>query len=460
MIRRAVVLGAGVAGLAAARAIADAFDEVVVVERDALPDQPVARAGVPQGHHVHVLLVRGKRDLERLFPGFGARMRDAGALDLDFGEAFATLRRDGWEARGPRGFRTLFASRPLTEWVIRGLLASHGHVRIRARTRVTAIALDRVRGQRRAIGVELDGRDELAAELVIDATGRAARGLALLAARGVAAPPASEVDPLLGYASRMYETRPRTPDVWWRGVWIDPRDPDRDRLVAVLLPIERGRFIVTLAGFSGNYPPTDEPGFDRALTMLRSPLIAEAVACATPLGPVHGSRSTGNVLRHLDHWPDAPQGFLAVGDAASAFNPVYGQGMSCAAATAELLRAIAGRGPGLDLAAQRRFVVAQAAFLDGPWRLATSADFRLAATVGERPVGARLLRRYMEAFHQCANVDPVVRRRRGEITNLVAPPGTVLSPPIAARVLLHWLRTRAGSPTAVLVPPTRSEDRP
>ncbi|WP_187432975.1 NAD(P)-binding protein [Natronococcus pandeyae] len=67
---RAVVVGAGIAGLVAARVLADAFDEVTVIDRDPLPDEPVARRGVPQARQIHILWEAGRATLETLFPGY------------------------------------------------------------------------------------------------------------------------------------------------------------------------------------------------------------------------------------------------------------------------------------------------------------------------------------------------------------------------------------------------------
>ncbi|MDT5136655.1 MAG: hypothetical protein QOD58_917, partial [Mycobacterium sp.] len=57
----AVVLGASIAGLLAARVLADFYGTVKVVERDVLPEQPVTRRGVPQGALPHMAAVRGMR---------------------------------------------------------------------------------------------------------------------------------------------------------------------------------------------------------------------------------------------------------------------------------------------------------------------------------------------------------------------------------------------------------------
>ena len=66
---QALVIGAGMAGLTAASALAHRFEHVVVLERDSLPAQPAHRAGTPQARHVHGLLISGQRALSELFPG-------------------------------------------------------------------------------------------------------------------------------------------------------------------------------------------------------------------------------------------------------------------------------------------------------------------------------------------------------------------------------------------------------
>ena len=78
--KQAVVIGAGMAGLTAAGALSDRFDQVVVLERDTLPSEPAHRAGTPQARHVHALLLSGQRALSELFPGFEQDLARAGAV--------------------------------------------------------------------------------------------------------------------------------------------------------------------------------------------------------------------------------------------------------------------------------------------------------------------------------------------------------------------------------------------
>lgn len=75
----AVVLGASMGGLLAARVLADYYDKVTVVERDALPDDPVNRRGVPQGRLIHTCLARLTQVLDELFPGIRDDLIDQGA---------------------------------------------------------------------------------------------------------------------------------------------------------------------------------------------------------------------------------------------------------------------------------------------------------------------------------------------------------------------------------------------
>src|SRR6185437_7718728 len=82
--QHALVIGSGMAGRFAARILADQFERVTIIERDRLPESPDFRAGVPQGRHVHGLLLRGLQILAALFPGISAELEAAGAQQIDW----------------------------------------------------------------------------------------------------------------------------------------------------------------------------------------------------------------------------------------------------------------------------------------------------------------------------------------------------------------------------------------
>ena len=82
IFKQAVVVGAGMAGLAAAKAIAPHFEKVTVFDRDSLPDAPAPRSGTPQARHTHALLAGGHSALDRMFPGIEIDLMEAGAVRM------------------------------------------------------------------------------------------------------------------------------------------------------------------------------------------------------------------------------------------------------------------------------------------------------------------------------------------------------------------------------------------
>jgi flavin-dependent dehydrogenase len=418
--------------MCAARALVPFARRVTIVERDELDGEPGPRRGVPQARHVHALLVRGRRTLDALFPGFDARMVELGALDVDFGTTFAALRPNGWATRAPTGVTSLWGSRDLVEAVIRERLAELSPV-----ARIAATAEGLIADGARIVGVRLRGDDggphELRGELVVDATGRGSAIDRWLRALGAPAPIAEEVDPLAAYASRVYRIdRARWPaEWWWRGLWIDGALPDTPR-AGVAFPVEHDKMIVTCVGLGGVAPPGDEAGFRAYLGGLRSPLLGELVDRLVPVGPIHKSRSTQNRFRRLERvalWP----GLVVLGDAACAFNPVYGQGMTAAAITGELLGAALRRGRGDDLAA--RFHRAQAEALEPLWQLATQADFMWASTRGERSPGLRWVQALSVAIFETATFDPWLNARITPVFQLIEPTERLFAPAVLGRTL-------------------------
>src|SRR5919109_558254 len=91
---RAVVLGGSLAGLFAARVLADAYDEVAIIDRDVLIGVAQPRRGCPQGRHINGLLTGGQRAIEEMYPGITDEMLADGVPKGDLG---GTVR---WYMRG------------------------------------------------------------------------------------------------------------------------------------------------------------------------------------------------------------------------------------------------------------------------------------------------------------------------------------------------------------------------
>ena len=168
---QAIVAGAGMAGLLAARVLSEHFDRVTVIERDRLPEDPEPRKGVPQGPHVHVLLPRGLAILESLFPDLTCELVTAGALKINAGRDLAWYYDGDWRTRYESPLELVAASRPLIEKIVAARIRGLPHVSFREGTRLDAPVIE----ARAVSGVQLaDGKrsEIIAAVLLVDATGR------------------------------------------------------------------------------------------------------------------------------------------------------------------------------------------------------------------------------------------------------------------------------------------------
>lgn len=339
----AVVIGSGIAGFTAARVLSDHFAHVTIVERDHLPDTPVRRYGVPQARHAHTLLPEGQKILEAMFPGLVDELLARGAVAMHNGEQalFIAGRRQEWPRRGLDVW--IAASRPLLETVIYQRM--NVHPRIHVLQGYEATGLSTMEDGRRVSGVLLRSRDhvypirtELAADLVVDASGRRSQAPSWLAGLGYTPPTETKVDAFAGYASRIY----RRPDGFqrsWKTLYVRPHRRTGTR-GGIIVPLEGNRWHVTLIGMARDYPPTDEEGFLAFARTLPTPDLYEAVKEATPLTKPFGYRSMGNRLRHYEALPRYLEGFLVTGDAVYTMNPVYAQGMTLAAVAAQTLEKV------------------------------------------------------------------------------------------------------------------------
>jgi 2-polyprenyl-6-methoxyphenol hydroxylase-like FAD-dependent oxidoreductase len=445
--RHAVVVGGGLAGMLAARVLSDHFAGVTVLERDRFPETPAARKGLPQGRHAHGLLERGRGVMERFLPGLTGELMRAGAEPLDWTRDVAWMSPYGWYVRFPGDLRLLASTRDLIDWGVRRRIAALPNVRIRQGADVAGLIRGpgdgaRVAGVRlraHTADAEVDrGGAGLAADLVVVADGRNSHLPGWLTALGYDPPEETVVNSLQGYASRFYRP-PAGFEADWKALYIQQAPPG-DPCGGLVSPVEGGRWLVSLIGGDGHYPPTDDAGFLAFARRLRSPALYEAVAGAEPLTPIAGQRATENRLRHYDRLGRFPDGVVAVGDAACAFNPVYGQGMTAAALGAEVLDRwlrewSSHRGPGRGRVFQRRLARATAA----AWRLAASADYRFRTTEGP-PQGrvGRLTGRYIAGVMRAATRRPWVRRRLEKVLHLLRPPSSLFGPGVLAR--LAWDR--------------------
>jgi 2-polyprenyl-6-methoxyphenol hydroxylase-like FAD-dependent oxidoreductase len=445
----AIVIGGSLAGMCAARVLSDYVDTVTVVERDAYPSAHDFRPGVPQARHVHNLLARGLRELDAFFPGFESRMRERGAVAVETGWDVATLWPHGWAQRGHTGLWQLYASRPLIEGTVRELCRGRPNVTFLEGTEVTGLRAGG-ESQRYCTGVDVVARNDgmprrLEADLVVDASGAHSRAADWLRRLGLDLPEDEVVDGFSGYSSRWFTLASRDAwpsEWWWKVLFLRIATTERPYLVA-FFPIEDQRWLLSYIGVNKAYPPTREGEFDEALARLATPVVREMVRRMEPISPLYSSRATRNRWRHYERWRTPLGRFVAVADAACAYNPRFGQGMSAAAVSARLLAdCLATSGVG-DPRLPGRFFAAQARFQRTPWLFAAADDLRLPATVGKRTASARLFTWYRGEAVACP--DPRVGARLAEVTQFVSPMSSLFAPRVVARVLVAALRRRIGA---------------
>ncbi len=436
--RQAVVIGAGMAGMPAARVLADYFDKVVVIENDTLPSDAAPRAGTPQSKHVHVLLAGGLQSLETLFPGFGQALANAGAQLLRV-SVDMLWERPGYESypRRDLGFTSYSMTRPLLESVVRKKFAAIGNMTVHERCRAQQlITTDDGRTVKGVSCLHSDGKtEEIQAGLVIDASSNGQPTFNLLAALGLPAPEEAAIGVDMGYSSTIFEIPNDAPSDW-RAVNTLP-EPPRNRRGALLSQVEGNCWLLSLGGNHDVKPPEDEAGFLEFAQHLRTQTIYNAVKGAKRCAPIARYGLKASRWRHFEKLERFPAGLIPFGDSICRFNPVYGQGMSVAAKEAclllSLLETAAAEGKGLGSLATDFLVQAQP-IIDAPWAMAVIPDFLDPLTEGERPADLANALRFSAALIKTAYEDAAIHKLMFEVQHMIKPRSVLREPAVVEQI--------------------------
>jgi len=435
----AVVLGASMGGLLAARVLADSYDRVTVVERDVLPYDAVHRRGVPQGRHVHALLGRGSAVLAELFPGFCDELLRAGAPAFDYQDLsegyFCVAGHQVMRTGALPGVPPLFIpSRPLLESLVRQRLRAIENVVFLegydvADLMSTAVS-NRVTG---ALICAHNGQGEqvLAADLVTDATGRGSRTPAFLEALGYGRPAEESVQMRLVYSSQLLRLPPGTLEEKLVVVGAAPGRPTG----MALLGYENDMWMFTVFGMAGIEPPREPADMLAFVDGLAPAHVLAAIRTGQPLAEVCRIHYPESRWRRYDKMHRFPDGLVVLGDAICSFNPVYAQGMTVAALQAQALGECLRQGAE-DLA--RRYFRAAAKPIGVAWQFSVGGDLSLPEVEGHRPLAVRLSNRYVDRLQTLAETDIAVAERLIRVIGLLDPPAMLLHP----RMLLRVARPR------------------
>ncbi|GEM33052.1 hydroxylase [Nocardia neocaledoniensis NBRC 108232] len=441
MVRRgehAVVLGASLGGLLAARVLSEFFDRVTVVERDRLGDGREFRRGVPQARHVHALLPSGSQAMETLFPGLLAELAAHGTKVIsDYTEFFFSIAGHRLSAGADPRVLTYLPTRRQLESRIRERVAAISAVCIADGRDVVGLVSDRSGG--RIAGVRVMAREPgsteelVSADLVVDATGRGTRVPAWLTALGHEAPAEDTVAVHVGYSSTRLRLSPGSEPE--KIVLIGPT-PSRPTGMA-LLATEDESWLFTATGYGNHRPGDTVESMVDGVAGFAPPHVVEALRAAEPLAPVAGYRYEANRRRRYDRSSRPPGGLIALGDALCGFNPIYAQGMSVTALEALALRESlrAGRG---DL--ERRYFRAAARIVEVAWELAVGQDLTQPLVEGPRPLRVRLVNKYVRRLLEAGEHDPVVAARFLRVSAFVDAPASLLRPDIFVRTVFRSRR--------------------
>jgi 2-polyprenyl-6-methoxyphenol hydroxylase-like FAD-dependent oxidoreductase len=458
--QHAIVIGAGMGGLLAARALSDFYAVVTVLERDTFPLSDVPRKGVPQGRHAHGLLARGRAVIENFFPGWTDEVVASGGARGDIAGDVNWIGHGVTIKSAPSELVGLLASRPVLEGHVRRRLMALPNVRVIENCAVQGLIVcadcvdlsavenaskkDSSRATIKGVRAKVGGGVEqtMTADLVVDASGRGSSSPAWLESLGYAKPEEEKIEIGIGYTTRIYRRQPT--DLGGKFVVVVAGSGPNWRNGVVLYQTQ-DRWIVSIGGYFGDHAPDDDQMFAAYAGSLPTTDIYDIVAHAEPLSDFVRYRYPANLRRRYERLTRFPAGYLVFGDALSSFNPVYGQGMTVAAQEAALLCQCLDAGDA-DLA--RRFFAAASASIDTPWDIAVGNDLRHPQVVGPRSPKVRFINWYIGKLHLAARHDARLATAFLEVANLEAPPTKLLRPAIVTRVIKGNLGSRSNAEAA------------
>jgi 2-polyprenyl-6-methoxyphenol hydroxylase-like FAD-dependent oxidoreductase len=441
--KHAIVIGAGMGGLAAAAAIAEFFDIVTVLERDDLPSEPLPRRGTPQSYHPHALLGGGQRAFGELFPGFDRDLARVGAVPYRLGLDVRD-ERPGYNPfpRRNLGWVCYAMSRALIEHTTRARVKQLSNVVLLDQCRVLSLlAAD----DGSVEGVECEGiggvRKRLQADLVIDASARGSLTFELLKETGHPQPSQTSIGIDIQYATAVLAI-PETPE--WKVAFVHP-DGRQTHKGGLMFQIEKDRWIAVVGELHGSPPPDDFAGFLAATQQLRTSTIYDVVRRARPTEKIHRFALPDNTWRHYERLTDFPRGLLPIGDAICRFNPIYGQGMTVAAMEARILRSLLRmrshtRDPLAALG--QAFFASARPLIEAAWSMSAIPDLVHPKTRGERPDDLQDMLEFGAGLLRLAAADPEIHKRMIRVRHLMDPPSVLRTPDVMRRVEMEMADAR------------------
>lgn len=442
----AIVIGGGFGGLLAARVLSDYFKNVTIIERDTKEEINIyePRKGVPQGRHIHILMSTGARILRDLFPKLDAQLVSNGAYRVDILNEMRFCI-DGWKPHSKSDKFTWAQSRPFLEENIRKLVQDFSNIEFLYSNEVQGL-LSNFK-EKRITGVRINNLKtheeiNLYADLIVDTSGRNTHCPEWLENLGYLKPTKEEINVDLFYLSRIY----RWPDSYhpnWKVMIVKKPPPNKKAgtINAIENDSEGKRWVVTLIGQHGDFPPNTEEGYLEFARHLEQPDIYDIIKKSTPLTPF-SSFKFPTVRRYCyEEIPDMPVGFIAIGDSLCSFSPIYGIGMSTCAQTVEILQKIlSDKNKNYLSSIRNNFFRYTVKPINNAWEINVGPEYMFSETQGKRPFGYKIIGRYRKLLLKLSNEDLYVWSKILSIISLEKHPINFLHPAILFRALLFKIR--------------------
>ena len=350
MTERVAVIGAGIAGLGTAMALARPGREVTVIDRDPPPPANVEiafdtweRKGVTQLRHSHVFLGCLVTLIREKHPRLHDMLHKAGARELDCEASLPVALRDRYTPiESDRDLAFLFSRRTTLEHTMRAYVETLPNVRFVSGAAVRKLAIDRAGAIPKVSGLtierESEAPEEVNADIVVDASGRTTIFVDFLRENGLTIEEETSPAGIL-YFTRHYRLRdgqdepprdmiPGAGDLGYIKYGVFAADNRHFSITLAVPEIESELRLATLKPDTFDAICRQIPGMARWIDPVR----------AEPVTKVFGMGNLHNVWRHFvrDGEPVALN-FFAVGDAALRTNPLYGRGCSSAVMHAHIL---------------------------------------------------------------------------------------------------------------------------
>lgn len=435
--RRAIILGASITGLFAGRILSDFFEEVLLLDKEALDLGNEPRKAVPQGGHIHAILTPTVHILKRFLPELIEDLRASRVNFFDGGKEWRFHVYGNFLINGETGQMLIGSTRPFFEDRLRRRVGDIGNVNISAKHDF----LSWIPGadNKSVMGVHIrnpDGEVELEADLIVDARGRGSTLTKELQGLGYESPFQEKVEIGMEYTSRLYRADDFKPE--WNLLIINPSVP-KSWTGGLIEKVENDMWIVTQFGYFGDKAPQDDEGFLKRAYSLDVPDLANFLEVAEPVSDFRRFGTRQCSMHRFEKLKSFPDRLVVMGDAVCSLNPIYGQGMTKAAREAEYLwdslSTHLKTNDSLNGFTDTFRKGLPSAGAEWAWQLTSGNDLGYPQTKGERRFGNTFMGWYMRRLFLSSAKNLDTRRRLFNVLMLVNSPEHLMEPGMIGHAL-------------------------